>query len=301
MMKRFVLPLIVIFLCTTAKADRIVDNWSDFYSYMAQKINYPEGAKLDNHQGNSIVTFVIAQGNLKNVNVQTELGKGCDVAILNSLMAYPQLKTIKEGRYALKIAFRLQGSGSAIINESAKMPVGFTALNTLHITSILPVAAQQNPTSRKDEAITIRGYASAKAPLYVVNGKIVDVNMQGLVPSDIQSISILKDASAVSLYGTAAANGVVVVTTKASENQELKDSTEVSPFIIRGKNGIGLSPLYVVDGKIIDYGLENLNPNQIQSVDVLKNASAVALYGPGAVNGVIVITTKKESTSKTKN
>ena len=52
------------------------------------------------------------------------------------------------------------------------------------------------------------------------------------------------------------------------------------------------SPLYVVDGMLLD-DIQFLNPNDIQGVEVLKDASATAIYGSRGANGVIIITTKK--------
>jgi TonB-linked SusC/RagA family outer membrane protein len=79
---------------------------------------------------------------------------------------------------------------------------------------------------------------------------------------------------------------------------------------VRGVGSIsaGASPIYVVDGVIVERGqffegfggftqngdiLSNLNPNDIESVTVLKDAAALALYGSRGGNGVVVITTKK--------
>jgi TonB-linked SusC/RagA family outer membrane protein len=52
------------------------------------------------------------------------------------------------------------------------------------------------------------------------------------------------------------------------------------------------SPLYVVDGMIEDDALSTLSPQDIQSIDVLKDASATAIYGARGANGVVIITTK---------
>jgi TonB-linked SusC/RagA family outer membrane protein len=63
-------------------------------------------------------------------------------------------------------------------------------------------------------------------------------------------------------------------------------------IIIRGQNGFGTpSPLYVVDGMYLTEN-PNLNPDDIESVEVLKDASAAAQYGAQASNGVIVIRTR---------
>ncbi|WP_375325224.1 SusC/RagA family TonB-linked outer membrane protein [Flagellimonas sp. GZD32] len=56
--------------------------------------------------------------------------------------------------------------------------------------------------------------------------------------------------------------------------------------------GANAEPLYVVDGFPLQGGIRDLNPNDIESVQVLKDASAGAIYGNRAANGVIIITTK---------
>jgi TonB-linked SusC/RagA family outer membrane protein len=65
-------------------------------------------------------------------------------------------------------------------------------------------------------------------------------------------------------------------------------------IVVRGQNGFGNpSPLYVVDGMYIGTQNPNLNPDDIASINVLKDASAAAQYGAQASNGVIVITTRR--------
>lgn len=64
---------------------------------------------------------------------------------------------------------------------------------------------------------------------------------------------------------------------------------------IRGYSSVNASnnPLYVVDGIIWPGGINDLNPNDIESIDVLKDASSTAIYGTRGSNGVIMITTKR--------
>ena len=70
---------------------------------------------------------------------------------------------------------------------------------------------------------------------------------------------------------------------------------EGASMIIRGFGSISAAntPLYVIDGVPFDGALNTLNPNDIESVTVLKDASAGALYGSRGANGVIMITTKR--------
>ncbi len=71
---------------------------------------------------------------------------------------------------------------------------------------------------------------------------------------------------------------------------------------VRGTNSINSNndPLFVVDGVVgVDNALGILNPNEIQTIDVLKDASATAIYGARGANGVIIITTKRGVAGKT--
>jgi TonB-dependent starch-binding outer membrane protein SusC len=64
---------------------------------------------------------------------------------------------------------------------------------------------------------------------------------------------------------------------------------------IRGNNSIqfGTNPIFVVDGLVIEGGFNLINPNDIESINVLKDASSTAIYGSRGANGVVLVTTKK--------
>ena len=69
---------------------------------------------------------------------------------------------------------------------------------------------------------------------------------------------------------------------------------------VRGTTSINKSsdPLYVIDGIISSSGLDGFNPSDIQSMEILKDASSTAIYGSRGSNGVILITTKQGSEGK---
>lgn len=76
---------------------------------------------------------------------------------------------------------------------------------------------------------------------------------------------------------------------------------EIGDIQIRGVRSIDAnqSPLYVVDGMIIQNGgIENINPSDIESIDILKDASATAIYGSRGANGVVLVTTKRGKEGK---
>lgn len=69
---------------------------------------------------------------------------------------------------------------------------------------------------------------------------------------------------------------------------------------VRGTGSItaGNDPLYVIDGVPMESGLSNLNSNDIEHIEVLKDASSAAIYGSRGANGVVIVTTKKGKTEK---
>src|SRR5690606_30669174 len=76
-----------------------------------------------------------------------------------------------------------------------------------------------------DPVVRIRGIGSFDdtSPLYIVDGVIMGITVRDFSPNDIESLQILKDASAAAIYGSRAANGVVIITTKSGKkNQALK-------------------------------------------------------------------------------
>jgi TonB-linked SusC/RagA family outer membrane protein len=100
---------------------------------------------------------------------------------------------------------------------------------------------------------------------------------------DLKDIPI--NSAAEALNGRLA--GVTATTAEGSPDAEVR---------IRVRGGMSItgdnSPLYIVDGVQVENGLSTISPQDIQSIDVLKDAAATAIYGARGANGVIVITTK---------
>jgi TonB-dependent starch-binding outer membrane protein SusC len=125
------------------------------------------------------------------------------------------------------------------------------------------------------EEVVVVGYGTAKKR--DVTGAVVRANIESF--SESPNVSILQ-----SLQGAAPGLNVGAVTTAGSD-------PEIS---VRGRTSISgsNSPLIVLDGIIYRGSLVDLNPNDIASIDILKDASAAAIYGSQASNGVILITSK---------
>ena len=92
---------------------------------------------------------------------------------------------------------------------------------------------------------------------------------------------------------TGKAAGVNIITQSGAPGADIN-------ITVRGGTSItqGSEPLYIVDGFKMDHGLQNVDINDIETIDVMKDASATAIYGSAGANGVILITTKSGKAGK---
>ena len=71
-------------------------------------------------------------------------------------------------------------------------------------------------------------------------------------------------------------------------------------ILVRGAGSFGSTePLYIIDGAVSNNGINSLNPNDISSIEILKDGSAAAIYGSRAANGVVLVTTKNGKSGRT--
>ncbi len=109
------------------------------------------------------------------------------------------------------------GSAQTVGSENIELRPVTSVTKALegNVTGVQMTAGSGQPGS--SPAIRIRGFGSINAsssPLYVVDGIPFDGSLSDLNPSDIETLTVLKDASAAALYGARGANGVVMITTK---------------------------------------------------------------------------------------
>lgn len=148
-------------------------------------------------------------------------------------------------------------------------------------------------------------------PVYVLNGKVLKngSTVRAMDPNTIRGINVLKGPSAVSLYGGAAKDGAIIITTKAQEDSLIiKNYTftiprETMPDTLRRRMSISNNksyyydaPLVVVDGeeKPADFNITSIDNSNIKDIYILKGEDAVKKYGNKATGGVIEITLKKK-------
>jgi TonB-dependent starch-binding outer membrane protein SusC len=145
--------------------------------------------------------------------------------------------------------------------------------------SVIDVQMESNLTEL-DEVVVI-GYGTQKKK--VVTGAIATVDAE-----QIERIPVLRAEQA--MQGQTAGVQVTQLSGQPGEAPTVR---------IRGAGTTGdADPLYIVDGMAVG-GIDYLNPGDIQSIDVLKDAASAAIYGARAANGVVLITTKGGAAGKT--
>jgi len=136
--------------------------------------------------------------------------------------------------------------------------------------------ALEDDVAALDEVVINIGYGTVRKE--ALTGAVSSVSAKDLADFPVSS-------AAQALAGKLA--GVTVTTTEGSPGADIN---------IRVRGGTSLtndnSPLYIVDGVQIENALSIISPNEIQSIDVLKDVASTSIYGARGANGVVIITTK---------
>jgi TonB-dependent SusC/RagA subfamily outer membrane receptor len=148
-------------------------------------------------------------------------------------------------------------------------------------------AYAQKADSAKKEVRISTGNPYDSSPLVIVDGTKYKGDIKNINPNDIESVEVLKDASSKKLYGEAAKNGVILVTTKQGKALALKRSQTTAAKA----DSASTKPLYIIDDKP-STGMQNLDPNDIDSISVVKDASEEAQNTAAGKNGVVIVITK---------
>ncbi|MDR3188087.1 MAG: TonB-dependent receptor plug domain-containing protein, partial [Prevotellaceae bacterium] len=166
---------------------------------------------------------------------------------------------------------------------AAAITVSFMGMRSVTV-SVIESGAQDvtltEETKSLDEVVVI-GYGTVKKR--DLTGAVSSVSAK-----EIAAVPVSSAAEAI----TGKLAGVQVVTTEGSPDAEIT-------IRVRGGGSItgDNAPLYIVDGFPVS-SITDIAPNDIQSIDVLKDASSTAIYGARGANGVIIVTTKSGQAGK---
>jgi TonB-dependent SusC/RagA subfamily outer membrane receptor len=213
---------------------------------------------------------------------------------LNAQQGNPTLKgkvTDEAGKPLPGVTVKLKGSkGAVTTNEIGEFNISIpeNGNKTLEISYVgmqsqeVKVDRQQNlaislaPAVSEQQEVIVVGYGTQKKQ--AITGAVVQADLKTYEKVPVNNIME-------TLKGTVAGLNV----------GEANKAGAVPDYTIRGKNTIAASsaPLIVLDGVIFSGSMADIAPSDIESVTVLKDASAAAIYGARSANGVILIESKK--------
>jgi TonB-dependent starch-binding outer membrane protein SusC len=195
---------------------------------------------------------------------------GVNIAVKGTNMG---ITTNADGKYTLKVSNDATLLLSFVGYTSQSVKVGVRSVVNI---GLLPTVTML------DEVVYI-GYAP-------VNKRDVTGSVSSVGAKQLRDIPLTNAAEA--LTGKLA--GVRVTTSEGAPGAEVQ-------IRVRGGGSITQdnSPIYVVDGIQVENALNFISPQDIESIDVLKDASSTAIYGARGANGVVIITTKSGKTGRT--
>lgn len=180
------------------------------------------------------------------------------------------------------------GNGNYTVNvASANSVLVYSYIGYLNKEVVIGNQNQVNITLAEDVAnlseVVVVGYGTQKKSQ--MTGAISSVSGK-----EISELPITNARQA--LQGRAAGVDVTQAGSKPGAGPQIR---------IRGRRSFNASndPLFVVDGIPLSSGIDDINPNDITSMEVLKDASATAIYGSRGSNGVVIITTKRGTAGRT--
>ncbi|TCD05643.1 TonB-dependent receptor [Pedobacter frigidisoli] len=239
----------------------------------------------------SALSFVVLS---KTANAETNVSKRADRFSNNKFDDVIKGKvTDEKGETLVGVILKIKGTSIVTTTDangafSITVPTG-TATPTLvfsyvgYTTLEIPINGRTNITAQMKSAtndldeIVIVGYNAVKKS--DLTGSVVSVGAE-----EIRSRPVTNALQAI--QGKAAG---VDITSNERPGQ-------IGSILIRGVRSLTASnsPLYVVDGIPLQAGgIDAINPNDIESIDILKDASATAIYGSRGANGVVIVNTKK--------
>jgi TonB-linked SusC/RagA family outer membrane protein len=225
------------------------------------------------------------------------------IMLLLSIQIFAQDRTISGKVTSSEDGLGIPGASVAVkgttrgtatdVDGNYKITVSGSAV--LSITSVGYLTQDVSVGNRAQIDVTLAADTKSLKEVVVVGyGTQKKSQMTGAISSvgakQIQELPITNARQA--LQGRAAGVDVVQPGSKPGAGPQIR---------IRGRRSFNASndPLYVVDGIPLSSGIDDINPNDIVSMEVLKDASATAIYGSRGANGVVIISTKRGKAGST--
>ncbi len=226
--------------------------------------------------------------------VTVDLNTNTETGIMN--VAQQQQQTVKgivkgpDGLPVIAANISQKGTNNATITDLyGNFTLNITGQHPVLVISYIGyVTTEVNVSGRAFIEVVLQEDVEALDEVVVVGyGTMRKKDVTGAV-SSVRTEDITKNATSNVMQAIAGKmSGVQVVQNSGTPGGDVS-------ILIRGVGTINdASPLYVIDGVPVSGGMWYLNPNDVESIDVLKDASATAIYGSRGANGVVMVTTKQ--------
>ena len=225
--------------------------------------------------------------------VTVDLNTNTETGIMNGAQQQQTVKGIVKGPDGLPVIaanISQKGTNNATITDLyGNFTLNITGQHPVLVISYIGyVTTEVNVSGRAFIEVVLQEDVEALHEVVVVGyGTMRKKDVTGAV-SSVRTEDITKNATSNVMQAIAGKmSGVQVVQNSGTPGGDVS-------ILIRGVGTINdASPLYVIDGVPVSGGMWYLNPNDVESIDVLKDASATAIYGSRGANGVVMVTTKQ--------
>lgn len=167
----------------------------------------------------SDATLVISYIGFKSIEIS--VGGKTELGVIKMISDLKELEQVVVIGYGTQRKVDLTGA-VAIVNTEEMKKVSNSNISTMLQGKVSGVQITTDGQPGADPMVRIRGIGSFgnTSPLYIIDGVPMGTTIRDFSPNDIESLQVLKDASAAAIYGSRAANGVVIITTKQGRKNE---------------------------------------------------------------------------------
>lgn len=247
------------------------------YEYIGQNLKYPVEARNKNIQGKVFVKFIVRKdGSTSDMSILKGIGSGCDEEVVRVISAMPKWNPGKQNGIPVNVFFTMPVS---FVLEGSEQEQKRTVIEKLTIieNNSSKVWTNSDDIIREKERVRLITRDTSKSVDMTESGDgkevIFDIHdkLASPIPSKIPTSRSVED-----------------------EKITIRGQGKTSSYSINGPFNSD-DALWVVDGVIAtNAAMKQVEPQDIESISVLKNANATALYGEKGKNGVILVTTKKD-------
>lgn len=273
-----------------SKYHEVTENLDKLTDIIKSEINYPNIAKENGVKGDVLVSFIVEEdGSVTNPKIERGTDPSFNTEAIRVISTLPKLEQFTyivddeplRIKYNGHFAFRIDGKKSTI-----NVYIGGYSVQT------------------------IADRTGDDKPLFIVDGVKMGkaFNINSITESDIEQKIIYQKEAAIATYGEEGKNGAVLITLKDHSKSSVSNKEKNSEVKVIGSSSMqgetlsAISEIFENNSLLIivddvkmpkDFDINSIKPDDIESISVLKDASAKANYGNEGKDGVIVIATKK--------